>query len=204
MLAGGLLLVVLSSAARPRDVAEAGARVSLEVLAVQHHEPYGHMGAEQRTLRRRLRAHARQLGDRPDARSGGHGIDHLVRECAYEHWHGMLFARFLAENQLLIEPQMGVAITLDECEELAKDEGVDQWMLAARFVHCMLPQVFRPDHPMFEVQFAREHRPEARRAGGRRPGGGVRGDRFARLSLPVLADEEEGRGQRRRQQDRRE
>ena len=141
-----------------RDVAEAGARVSLEVLAVQHHEPYGHMGAEQRTLRRRLRAHARQLGDRPDARSGGHSIDHLVHECAYERWHGMLFARFLAENQLLIEPQMGVAITLDECGELAKDEGVDQWMLAARFAHRMLPQVFRPDHPMFEVQFAREHR----------------------------------------------
>ena len=141
-----------------RDVAEAGARVALESLAVQHHEPYGHMGTEQRTLRRRMRAHARQLGDRPDARSGSHGIDHLVHECAYEHWHGMLFARFLAENQLLIEPQMGVAITLDECEELAKEEGVDQWMLAARFAHRMLPQVFRPDHPMFEVQFAREHR----------------------------------------------
>ena len=69
----------------------------------------------------------------------------------------MLFARFLAENQLLIEPQMGVAITLDECEELAKDEGVDQWMLAARFAHRMLPQVFRLDHPVFEVQFAWEH-----------------------------------------------
>ena len=54
-----------------RDVAEAGARVALEALAVQHHEPYGHMDPEQRTLRRRLRAHARQLGDRPDARSGG-------------------------------------------------------------------------------------------------------------------------------------
>ena len=141
-----------------RDVAEAGARVSLEALAVQHHEPYGHMDPEQRTLRRRLRAHARQLGDRPDARSGGHGIDHLVHECAYEHWHGMLFARFLAENHLLIEPEMGVAITLDECEELAKEEGIDKWALAARFAHRMLPQVFRPDHPVFEVKFAREHR----------------------------------------------
>ncbi len=141
-----------------RDVAEAGARVALEALAVHHHEPYDHMGTEERTLRRRLRAHARQLGDRPDARWGGHGIDQLVHECAYEHWHGMLFARFLAENQLLIEPQMGVAITLGECKELAEDEGVDQWMLAARFAHRMLPQVFRPDHPVFEVQFAREHR----------------------------------------------
>ena len=141
-----------------RDVAEAGARVAIEALAVQHHEPYGHMGSEQRTLRRRLRAHARQLGDRPDARSGGHGIDHLLHECAYEHWHGMLFARYLSENHLLIEPEMGVAISLDECEELAKDERIDKWTLASRFAHRMLPQVFRPDHPVFEVQFAREYR----------------------------------------------
>ncbi|WP_293688063.1 Eco57I restriction-modification methylase domain-containing protein [Thiolapillus sp.] len=141
-----------------RDIAEAGSKVALEALAVQHHEPYGHMDGAQRTLRRRLRAHARQLGDRPDARSGGHGIDNLVHECAYEHWHSMLFARFLAENDLLIESEMGVAITLDECEELAKEEGIDKWALAARFAHGMLPQVFRPDHPVFEVQFAREHR----------------------------------------------
>lgn len=141
-----------------RDIAEAGARVALEALAIHHHEPYGHMSGEQRKLRNRLRAHARHLGDRIDARSGAHAIDHLVHECAYEHWHGMLFARFLAENHLLIEPEMGVAITLDECEELAKEEGVDKWALAARFAHRMLPQVFRPDHPVFEVQFAREFR----------------------------------------------
>ena len=141
-----------------RDVAEAGARGALETLGVHHHEPYDHMSGEQRKLRNRLRAHARHLGDRVDARSGAHAIDHLVHECAYEHWHGMLFARFLAENQLLIEPEMGVAITLDECEELAKEEGIDKWALAARFAHEMLPQVFRPDHPVFEVQLAREFR----------------------------------------------
>ena len=141
-----------------RDIAEVGARGALEALAVHHHEPYGHMSGEQRKLRNRLRAHARHLGDRVDARSGAHTIDHLVHECAYEHWHGMLFARFLAENHLLIEPEMGVAITLDECEELAKQEGIDKWGLAARFAHRMLPQVFRPDHPVFEVQFAREYR----------------------------------------------
>ena len=141
-----------------RDVAESGARVALEGLAVHHHEPYEHMTPGQRTLRRRLRAHARQLGDRLDARSGVHAINRLVHECAFEHWHGMLFARFLAENHLLIEPEMGVAISLDECEELAKEEGVDKWALASRFAHRMLPQVFRPDHPVFEVQFAREHR----------------------------------------------
>ena len=53
---------------------------------------------------------------------------------------------------------MGIAVTLDECEELAKDEGADKWALAARFAHRMLPQVFRPDLPVFEVRFAREHR----------------------------------------------
>ena len=140
-----------------RDIAEAGARGALETLAVHHHEPYGHMSRERRTLRNRLRAHARHLGDRADARSGAHTIDHLVHECSYEHWHGMLFARFLAENHLLIEPEMGVAITLDECEDLAKEAGADKWALVARFAHRMLPQVFRPDHPVFEVQFAREH-----------------------------------------------
>ena len=141
-----------------RYVAEAGARGALEALAVPHYEPYGHMSSEQRTLRNRLRAHARHLGDRVDARSGAHTIDHLVHECAYEHWHGMLFARFLAENHLLIEPEMEVAITLNECEELAKEEGVDKWALAARFAHRMLPQVFRPNHPVFEVRLAREFR----------------------------------------------
>ena len=78
----------------------------------------------------------------------------------------MLFARFLAENDLLVEPQMGVAVTLEECEELAKEansaggKSMDKWMLAARFAHAMLPQVFRPDLPVFDVQFAREHRQE--------------------------------------------
>ena len=141
-----------------RDVAETGARAALEALAVHEREPYGHMSAEQRALRRRLRAHARQLCDPLDARPGDQAVEGLVQECAYEHWHGMLFARFLAENHLLIEPEMGIAVTLDECEELAKDEGADKWALAARFAHRMLPQVFRPDLPVFEVRFAREHR----------------------------------------------
>jgi hypothetical protein len=29
-------------------------------------------------------------------------VQHLVWEVAYEHWHRMLFARFLAENGLLL------------------------------------------------------------------------------------------------------
>ena len=141
-----------------RDVAEAGARVAFAALAVHHHEPYGHMSGEQRRLRNRLRAHARHLGDQAEPSTGGHKIDHLVHEGAEQHWQGMLFARFLAENHLLIEPDIGVAITLDECEELAKEEGLDKWALATRFAHRMLPQVFRMDHPVFDVQLAREYR----------------------------------------------
>ena len=141
-----------------RDVAETGARVALEGLAVHDREPYSHMSAGQRALRQRLRARARQLGDSRDPQSRSHEIGHLVHECAYEHWHGMLFSRFLAENQLLIEPELGVAVTLEECEELGKEEGADKWTMAARFAHGMLPQVFRPDHPAFEVSMAREHR----------------------------------------------
>ena len=92
-----------------REVAEAGAKTALEALAVHHHEPYGHMSPEDRKLRNHLRAKARQLGNKQN-RKGELEITRLVWECAYEHWHRMLFARFLAENDLLIEPEMGVAI----------------------------------------------------------------------------------------------
>ncbi len=145
-----------------RDAAELGARAALEALAVHHHEPYPHMTPEQRKLRNHLRARARQHGDRklPRADTGGkdHEIDHLTGECAYEHWHRMLFARFLAENNLLIEPEMNVAISLAEAEELAKEESVDVWVFASRCAQQMLPQIFRPDDPLLQITFATEHR----------------------------------------------
>ena len=142
-----------------REVAEAGARAALEALAVHLRAPYEHLNPEERSLRRRLRAHGRQLGDRLDPRSGMQSIDRLVHECAYEQWHGMLFARFLAENNLLIALEWGdVSVSLKDCEDLGKDEGLDKWAMATRFAHQMLPQVFRPAHPAFEVRFAREHR----------------------------------------------
>jgi len=139
-----------------RDAAEVGARAALEGLAVQHHEPYPHMKPAQRELRNHLRARARQLGDRQDG-SGRLAIDHLAGECAYEHWHRMLFARFLAENGLLIEPQECMAISLAEAGELAKEEGVDVWVFASRCAQRMLPQIFRPDDPLLQVAFATEH-----------------------------------------------
>lgn len=139
-----------------RDAAEVGARAALEAMAVHHHEPYPHMKPAQRELRNHLRARARQLGDHQD-NSGRLGIDHLAGECAYEHWHRMLFARFLAENNLLIEPEDDMAISLAEAEDLAKEDGVDVWVYASRCAQRMLPQIFRPDDPLLKVAFATEH-----------------------------------------------
>lgn len=69
----------------------------------------------------------------------------------------MLFARFLAENGLLIEPQENMAISLAEAEELAKEDGVDLWVFASHCAQGMLPQIFRPDDPLLQVSFAAEH-----------------------------------------------
>ena len=69
----------------------------------------------------------------------------------------MPFARFLAENNLLIEPEENMAISLDEAGELARDEGVDMWVFASRCAQKMLPQIFRPDDPLLQVSFATEH-----------------------------------------------
>ncbi|MFV1965249.1 MAG: hypothetical protein ACC628_07470 [Pirellulaceae bacterium] len=148
-----------------RDIAEQGAWAALERLAVNKAEPLSHMTAEQRELRVKLRAKGRQLGDVRE-KNGDQDIDHLHRECAYEVWHQMLFARFLAENNLLIHPEMQVPVTLEECDELAAEESssrmgiparqTDGWTLAARFASRMLPQIFRPDDPLLGVTFAPE------------------------------------------------
>lgn len=142
-----------------RDIAEEAATEALKRLAVDQPKLFGHMTPEERELRNKLRAKARQLGDRRD-KAGKQAIDHLAVECAYEHWHRMLFARFLSENHLLIHDKEGVPVSLEECEELAKDEGIDGWTLAARFASRMLPQIFRPDDPVLAVTLA----PESKRA----------------------------------------
>lgn len=140
-----------------REVAERGARAAVNELGVGEAQPYDHLDAEERELRRRLRARARQLGDERQS-DGTHGTDHLVREVAYEHWHRMLFARFLAENELLMHPG-GVSVTLEECEELVEAEDVeDGWELAGRYAARMLPQIFRPDAPALELRLAPEYR----------------------------------------------
>lgn len=141
-----------------RRTAEAGARKVIEQLAVHHHEPWPSMTPAQRELRNRLRAHGRQLGDRRDEQRGQQAIERLTSECAYEHWHRLLFARFLAETELLIEPQSGIAITLAECEELARDAGRDWLEVAAEYAQRMLPQIFRNGDPVLEVALPPETR----------------------------------------------
>ena len=134
-----------------RRVGEKGAINALKALAVDHHEPLGGMTKAQRDLRNRLRAHGRQLGDQLDKQRGTQGIRHLATECAYEQWHRMLFARFLAENNLLIEPESGVALSLDDCRELAREKNSDWVELASSFAVKMLPQIFRVGDPVLEV-----------------------------------------------------
>jgi len=137
-----------------RDRAEQAARAALEELGVDAAAPHSHLSEPQKDLRRRLRLHGRQLGD---PLNGGkeQTIDRLVEEVAYEHWHRMLFARFLADNELLMYPDPGgpVPVSLQDCEELAADEGAaNGWELAARYATEMLPQIFRVDSPVFELK----------------------------------------------------
>jgi hypothetical protein len=143
---------------KAREVAESGARKALESLGVHHHEPWPNMNPESRKLRNRLRAHGRQLGDWFDQQRGTQSLEHLVQESAYEHWHRMLFARFLAECDLLIEPNMGIAISFAECRELAMERSVDWLTLATEFAVRMLPQIFREDDPVLEVALPPETR----------------------------------------------
>lgn len=152
---------MLESAIRnARDTAEEAARAALERLGVGEPEPWSYLSEQEKELRRTLRAHGRQLGDVRDEH-GYQALDHLIEEVAYEHWHRMLFARFLAENNLLMYPdeKTPVPITLDECQELAASEGAaDGWELAARFAARMLPQIFRPDSPVFRLVLPPEYR----------------------------------------------
>lgn len=146
-----------------REVSEDAARAALQQLAIDQAEPFKNMATDRRELRVKLRAKGRQLGDALEEKKKTQSIQHLTQECSYQYWHRMLFARFLAENHLLIHPDLAVPVTLEECEELAKEEKpvsakkVDKWVLAGRFAAKMLPQVFRHDDPVLQVSFAPEN-----------------------------------------------
>lgn len=157
----GLLQRTIAGKDGARQIAEAGAEQALQRLAVDRHEPHSSLTPEDRALRNQLRAHGRQLGDKRDLQRGTQTIDHLTQAVAYEHWHRLLFARFLAENDLLIHPEHGVALTLDEVKELALGKGWDWIELAADYAQRMLlREVFRSDDPALRVPLPPEKRLE--------------------------------------------
>jgi hypothetical protein len=140
-----------------RRVAEQGAFNALHAMAVDHPEPFAHMNAEQRSLRNSLRSKASLLGDTLPA-NGAQKNDHLSYELAYETWHKMLFAKFLEVNNLLMHPD-GVAVTLEDCNQLAPEEGFDnKWDAAANYASRMLPAIFRIDDPLMQVAYATDER----------------------------------------------
>lgn len=143
-----------------RTIAEGGARKALEALAVHEPDSYRHMDETQRGLRKKLRAQTKQLGDgESQTKRGAYEIKHLVEKLAYDQWHRLLFARFLLENNLLISPEHGVAVSLDDCEELAPSLGLkDAWAVAARFAAKELPEIFRADDPAGAVDLPVEDR----------------------------------------------
>lgn len=139
-------------------VAVLAAQAALARLGVGEPKAPTYLSADEQALRRRLRAHARYLGDGLLA-GGGHETRRLSQEVAYEHWHRMLFARYLAENHLLMHPEHGVAVSLDECAAFAKEAGhEDTWLIAASFATKMLPAIFRPDDAALAVALAPEYR----------------------------------------------
>ena len=155
-----------------RTGAETAAKVALDQLGVGEAAPFSHFQEPERELRRKLRVHGRQLGDVRDAKAETQEIYRLVEEVAYEHWHRMLFARFLAENDLLMypDPISPVIVSLEECEDLAAEEGAaNGWELASRFAARMLPQIFRPDSPVFQLTLPPEYEQELEKLVGELP-----------------------------------
>lgn len=133
-----------------RREAESASRAVIDGLGVFADRRPEHLNAHQTGLRNGLRAKWRQLGGDREL---------LVAECAYEQWHRLLFARFLAENDLLLHPQFKASVTLADCEELASGLGEpDGWAVAARFAAEILPGIFRLDDPCVRLRLAPEGR----------------------------------------------
>jgi hypothetical protein len=137
-----------------RTAAETGARKALRSLGVDTETPPQHLSEEQRELHRRLRAQAHMLGD-------GKDLKHLIEKTAYDHWHRLLFGRFLIENHMLLHPEHGVALELSDLADLAGEEGIrEPWDLAARYTVAVLPAIFRPDDPVGDLILPSEDRGE--------------------------------------------
>ncbi|EJC1210118.1 N-6 DNA methylase [Vibrio parahaemolyticus] len=138
---------------KARDIVENAVNEALQRLGVAEAQAPAYLSEQERNLRRDLRAHARQLGDK--LQDGKQEVERLTNEMAYEHWHRMLFARYLEQNNLLMYDEH-TPVTLEECFELAEEESdcKDGWELAGRLAQNMLPQIFRADSPVFKVKLS--------------------------------------------------
>ena len=139
-----------------RDIVEVAVNEALQRLGIEDSQAPSYLNETDRKLRNKLRAHARQLGDA--LQDGKQQIERLSNEMAYEHWHRMLFACYLEQNNLLMYDQY-TAVTIEECAELAEEESdcKDGWEMAGRLAQKMLPQIFRVDSPVFEVKLSINH-----------------------------------------------
>src|SRR5664280_635577 len=81
-----------------RNVAEEGADAVLKHLGVGLPQSPAYLSDKEKDLSASLSAHAQVLGDTYSDAARGQVLPRLREEVAYEHWHCMLFARFLAEN----------------------------------------------------------------------------------------------------------
>jgi hypothetical protein len=121
-----------------------------------HEGKRGALSDTQAKLRVRLRAHGKQIGDIRNSQSEAQQIDRLVQECAYEQWHRMIFVRFLAENEFLIDPEYGQSVAMEALVEIAEESKVDPWVLGGQFASAALPAIFREDDPLLEVRLSQE------------------------------------------------
>lgn len=145
---------------RARDVVEAACAQRIAALGVAADKAPVVLTEQERAFRVGLRARARQLGS----------VDALVTEAGFEHWHRMLFARFLADNGLLVDDQFGQPLTMDEVAEYAAETGeADQWEVAARFAAAMLPGIFTQGDPILAMRLPLEAREELERLLDRLP-----------------------------------
>ena len=149
--------ILETTVAQARTKAEEGAVKALNALAVATKDAPAHANEPQKKLRVHLRAHGRALGDVLHL-DGTQGTAHLVTEIAYEHWHRMLFARFLAESNLLMHPD-GYPVSLADCKEDAatiKPPARSEWEVAGRYASAMLPNVFRVGSPVLALELPLE------------------------------------------------
>ncbi|MFC6487698.1 Eco57I restriction-modification methylase domain-containing protein [Nitratireductor sp. GCM10026969] len=141
-----------------RIIAEEGAGDAIQRLGVAAGKAPTYLNDAEKELRRRLRAHARALGDAFNKSDETQETKRLVEAAAYAHWHRMLFARFLAERGLLRNPEYDVPVSLEDCRELAGTEGLtDPWVIAERYAASMLPAVFRIDDPVLAIELDPVH-----------------------------------------------